>query len=109
MVCSCFAAKSFGNDVCFSPTKFLIFHFDVPVFLLVFSAIEFGYSGNNGPDKWGILDPTFSACSSGKKQSPINILKNLTVHNKLLKPLTRNYKPANSTLINNGFNVGVGC
>ncbi|XWS59485.1 hypothetical protein CRYUN_Cryun08bG0126100 [Craigia yunnanensis] len=73
----------------------------------VISAIKFGYSGNNGPDKWGILDPTFSACSSGKKQSPINILKNLTVHNKLLKPLTRNYNPANSTLVNNGFNVGL--
>ncbi|XP_022747407.1 alpha carbonic anhydrase 1, chloroplastic-like [Durio zibethinus] len=70
-------------------------------------AIKFGYSDNNGPDKWGNLDPTFSPCSSGKTQSPINILKNLTVHNKLLKPLTRNYKPANATLVNNGFNVGL--
>ncbi|XWS56004.1 hypothetical protein CRYUN_Cryun09bG0049200 [Craigia yunnanensis] len=73
----------------------------------VLSAIEFGYSGNNGPDKWGNLDPTFSACLSGKKQSPINIQKNQTVHNKLLKPLIRTYKPANSTLVNNGFNVGL--
>ncbi|XVF55734.1 hypothetical protein PTKIN_Ptkin06aG0060700 [Pterospermum kingtungense] len=71
------------------------------------SEIHFGYSGNDGPDKWGNLDPTFSACASGKKQSPINVLKNLTVHNKLLKPLTRSYKPANATLVNNGFNVGL--
>ncbi|KAK6244521.1 hypothetical protein QUC31_010930 [Theobroma cacao] len=71
------------------------------------SAIEFSYSGNNGPAKWGNLDPTFSACSSGKKQSPINIQKNQTVPNRSLKPLDRNYKPANATLVNNGFNVGL--
>ncbi|XVE75959.1 hypothetical protein DITRI_Ditri12bG0134200 [Diplodiscus trichospermus] len=74
----------------------------------VHGAIEFSYSGKNGPDKWGNLDPTFSACSSGKKQSPINIQKNQTVNNnKSLKQLIRNYKPANATLINNGFNVGL--
>ncbi|XWS66667.1 hypothetical protein CRYUN_Cryun05aG0220300 [Craigia yunnanensis] len=73
----------------------------------VFSSIEFGYSGNKGPDKWGNLDPTFSTCSSGKMQSPISIQKNQTVHNKLLTSLIRNYKPANSTLVNNGFNVGL--
>ena len=92
----------------FVPDSVLDFSLLVLLFL-VLSSVEFGYSGNNGPDKWGNLDPTYSACSSGKKQSPINIQKNLTVHNKLLKPLTRNYKPANSTLMNNGFNVGVGC
>ncbi|XP_022743466.1 alpha carbonic anhydrase 1, chloroplastic-like [Durio zibethinus] len=73
----------------------------------VLGAVEFAYSGKNGPDKWGSLDPAFAACSSGNKQSPINIQKNQTVHNKLLKPLIRNYKPANSTLVNNGFNIGV--
>ncbi|XP_021289677.1 alpha carbonic anhydrase 1, chloroplastic [Herrania umbratica] len=71
------------------------------------SAIEFSYSGNNGPVKWGNLDPTFSACSSGKKQSPINIQKNQTVPNRALKPLDRNYTPANATFVNNGFNVGL--
>ncbi|XVF76195.1 hypothetical protein PTKIN_Ptkin13bG0247300 [Pterospermum kingtungense] len=70
--------------------------------------VEFGYSGNNGPDKWGNLDSSFSACSSGKMQSPINIQKNLTVENKSLKALTRNYKPAaNATLINYGFSIGM--
>ncbi|XVE96419.1 hypothetical protein REPUB_Repub02eG0220200 [Reevesia pubescens] len=73
----------------------------------VLGSIEFSYFGNNGPSKWGNLDPTFSACSSGKKQSPIHIVKNQTVHNKSLKPLVRNYKPANATLVNHGFNVGL--
>ena len=92
----------------FFPDSVLDFSLLVLLFL-VLSSVEFGYSGNNGPDKWGNLDPTFSTCSSGKMQSPISIQKNQTVHNKLLTPLIRNYKPANSTLVNNGFNVGVGC
>ncbi|XP_040967235.1 alpha carbonic anhydrase 1, chloroplastic-like isoform X3 [Gossypium hirsutum] len=58
----------------------------------VIKEMEFCYSDNDGLDKWGKLDPTFSPCSSGQRQSPINIQRNLTVHNKLLKPLTRNYK-----------------
>ncbi|XVE61480.1 hypothetical protein DITRI_Ditri06bG0043700 [Diplodiscus trichospermus] len=74
----------------------------------VLRAAQFGYTGNNGPDKWGNLDPTFTACSSGKRQSPVNILKNLSVHNKQLKPLTRNYRRSiNATLVNNGFNIGL--
>ncbi|MBA0625113.1 hypothetical protein Godav_010353 [Gossypium davidsonii] len=73
----------------------------------VFRGMEFGYSGHNGPDKWGKLNPTFSPCSTGKRQSPINIQRNLTVHNKLLKPLTRNYESANATLVNRGYSVGV--
>ncbi|KAE8718964.1 hypothetical protein F3Y22_tig00109983pilonHSYRG00017 [Hibiscus syriacus] len=43
----------------------------------------------------------------GKRQSPINIQRNMTVHNKQLKPLARKYKPANATLVNKGFSVGV--
>ncbi|MBA0838113.1 hypothetical protein Goarm_010209 [Gossypium armourianum] len=60
--------------------------------------MEFCYSDNDGLDKWGKLNPTFSPCSLGQRQSPINSQKNLTVHNKLLKPLTRNYKHVNATL-----------
>ncbi|MFQ6669824.1 hypothetical protein Gotur_034925 [Gossypium turneri] len=71
----------------------------------VFRGMEFGYSGHNGPDKWGKLNPTFSPCSTGKRQSPINIQRNLTVHNKQLKPLTRNYESVNATLVNRGYSV----
>ncbi|KAF5737445.1 putative Alpha carbonic anhydrase 1 [Tripterygium wilfordii] len=70
-------------------------------------SIKFGYTGAEGPDSWGSLSPHFSACSSGKLQSPVNILKNETVSNRNLKPLTRAYKPANATLVNNGFNIGI--
>ncbi|KAK4768783.1 hypothetical protein SAY86_026933 [Trapa natans] len=67
----------------------------------------FSYSGAKGPGSWGHLNPNFSACSSGTHQSPVNIVTNQTVVNMSLSPLIRGYRPANATLINNGFNVGI--
>ncbi|KAJ3120387.1 hypothetical protein HK098_004655 [Nowakowskiella sp. JEL0407] len=37
----------------------------------------FGYEGDRGPAHWGDLDPKFSACKSGKLQSPINFVGNI--------------------------------
>uniref|UniRef100_A0A2N9G681 Carbonic anhydrase n=1 Tax=Fagus sylvatica TaxID=28930 RepID=A0A2N9G681_FAGSY len=71
------------------------------------NSISFGYSGTNGPEKWGSLSPLFNECSSGKTQSPVDIVKDKVVRNKNLKPLSIDYSPANSTLVNNGFNVGM--
>ncbi|MFQ6660057.1 hypothetical protein Gotur_028696 [Gossypium turneri] len=71
----------------------------------VFGGMEFSYLGKDGPDRWGMLEPKFAPCSIGKRQSPINIQRNLTVHNKLLKPLTRNYNSVNATLFNKGYSV----
>lgn len=69
--------------------------------------VQFGYSGGNGPDKWGSISPKFSTCSNGKSQSPIDIVQDKATNNDKLKPLDRDYYPANATLINNGFNVEV--
>ncbi|CAL5387429.1 unnamed protein product [Camellia sinensis] len=71
------------------------------------TAPVFSYSGNTGPDKWGSLSPLYTTCSNGKAQSPIDIVKNKVVRNKNLKPLRREYYPANATLVNHGYNVGV--
>ncbi|GLT40647.1 hypothetical protein SLA2020_147640 [Shorea laevis] len=68
--------------------------------------ILFSYSGSTGPKHWRSLDPTYTPCA-GKMQSPVNIMKNQTVNNKNMKTLTRNYKSANASLVNNGFNVGI--
>ncbi|GMN39463.1 hypothetical protein TIFTF001_008694 [Ficus carica] len=67
----------------------------------------FTYSGTCGPDRWGSLSPVYSKCSSGKWQSPVNIRKDKVFLNRNLKPLIRDYRPANATLINNGFNIGI--
>lgn len=73
----------------------------------LYDPIQFSYSGATGPDKWASLNPKFSACSSGKSQSPINIVKTKCVLNYKLEPLDREYCPANATLVNNGFNIGM--
>ena len=68
----------------------------------------FTYTGHkDGPREWGHLCRAYAKCGSGVRQSPVNIEKGKAVLTKKLKPLTRYYKPANATLINNGFNVGV--
>jgi carbonic anhydrase len=36
-------------------------------------AKHWSYSGPNGPDHWGTEDPAFATCSSGTRQSPIDI------------------------------------
>lgn len=66
--------------------------------------MKFGYSGSIGPEKWGSLSPY---CSNGKSQSPVAIVTDKVVRSKNLKPLTRHYAPANATLINHGFNIGM--
>ncbi|KAF9664953.1 hypothetical protein SADUNF_Sadunf16G0072000 [Salix dunnii] len=71
------------------------------------SEMVFSYAGLNGPANWGSLNPKFSICSSGKLQSPINIIKNEAVENKKLTPLTRDYKLGKAILVNNGFNIGL--
>ncbi|PKI49342.1 hypothetical protein CRG98_030270 [Punica granatum] len=67
----------------------------------------FSYSGAKGPSHWGHLSSNYSACSNGKIQSPINVVKNQTVLNKGLTPLTQDYHPANATLGNNGVTVAI--
>ncbi|KAE8098561.1 hypothetical protein FH972_016614 [Carpinus fangiana] len=67
----------------------------------------FSYVGSDGPGKWGSLSPKFAACSNGKHQAPVDIVKGQVVHNKRFEPLTRDYNPANATLINNGFNIEI--
>ncbi|KAF3441650.1 hypothetical protein FNV43_RR15565 [Rhamnella rubrinervis] len=68
----------------------------------------FGYTGgNNGPEKWGNLNPSYSTCKTGKNQSPVDIVKSQVARSRTFKSLTRIYNPCNATLINNGFNVGI--
>ncbi|XP_043687788.1 alpha carbonic anhydrase 1, chloroplastic-like [Telopea speciosissima] len=69
--------------------------------------VQFSYSGATGPGNWGSLSPDFSACSTGKLQSPVNIVKKDVVDNHKLPPLTKVYEESNSTLINYGFSIGL--
>ncbi|XP_057954604.1 alpha carbonic anhydrase 1, chloroplastic [Malania oleifera] len=68
---------------------------------------EFSYTGATGPQNWGSLASAFATCSSGKSQSPIDIVKDAAVHNPTLKALNRLYSPANATLVNSGARIGI--
>ena len=68
---------------------------------------NFSYAGPNGPEYWGSLSPSYAACSHGKSQSPVELMKTDIVINKQLKNLNRNYLPTNATLVDNIFNIGV--
>ncbi|KAJ6330474.1 hypothetical protein OIU76_009137 [Salix suchowensis] len=79
----------------------------IPGIFLAASTLEFSYVGSHGPANWGSLNQRFSACMSGKTQSPVNIIRKEAVENKNLTPLTRDYIPANATLVNNGFSIAL--
>lgn len=70
--------------------------------------VEFSYTGLKGPAHWGRLNKSFSPCSMGKHQSPVNILTNQTHIDTALGPLAKNYIPsANATIVNLGFVIVV--
>ncbi|KAL8516954.1 hypothetical protein ACS0TY_015268 [Phlomoides rotata] len=75
--------------------------------LKVENHLRFTYSGATGPARWAGLSPNFSLCATGKSQSPINIVTAKTVANSKLKPLVRNYRAVNVTLVDYKFTVGI--
>lgn len=81
------------------------------LFVDIITAVEtviFTYAGATGPNHWGSLTPQYATCSSGKQQSPIDIVKSpLFYENMFMTALERDYKPGNSALLNFGYNVGV--
>jgi carbonic anhydrase len=73
------------------------------------AAAHWDYSGSGGPETWGQMKPEFSKCSSGARQSPIDIRDGIKVD---LDPVQFDYKPSAFKVIDNGHtvqvNVGVG-
>ena len=65
---------------------------------------HWGYAGHEGPEHWGELDPDFSACSSGKNQSPINMTGFIEAD---LKPISINYLKDGKEILNNGHTIQV--
>jgi carbonic anhydrase len=65
---------------------------------------HWGYSGAEGPEHWGKLDPEFSACSEGRNQSPINLVGFIESD---LIPLGIHYEAGGKEIINNGHSIQV--
>lgn len=66
--------------------------------------IHWGYSGPEGPEHWGKLDPAYAACSEGKNQSPVNLTEMIESE---LPPITINYHPGGYEILNNGHTIQV--
>ncbi|MEK8030037.1 carbonic anhydrase family protein [Ideonella sp. DXS29W] len=62
------------------------------------------YNGEVGPDAWGKLKPEFNKCSTGQRQSPIDIRGGIAVQ---LEPIQFDYRTTGFSVIDNGHTVQV--
>ena len=67
-------------------------------------AAHWDYGGSGGPETWGQMKPEFSKCSTGTRQSPIDIRDGIKVE---LDPVRFDYKPTGFRVIDNGHTVQV--
>lgn len=66
--------------------------------------LHWDYAGEAGPQAWGELKPDFKTCSTGQRQSPIDIRDGIQVQ---LEAITFDYRPSSFTVIDNGHTVQV--
>lgn len=62
------------------------------------------YEGEEGPEHWGDLDPSYAACSTGRAQSPIDIVDAQPVK---LTDIQFDYQPSALNEFNNGHTIQV--
>ncbi|WP_229511175.1 MULTISPECIES: carbonic anhydrase [unclassified Massilia] len=62
------------------------------------------YDGEFGPDNWGKINPAWSQCGKGNRQSPIDIRDGIKVD---LDEIDFDYRPSTFTEIDNGHTVQV--
>ncbi len=67
-------------------------------------APHWSYSGPEGPEHWGDLDPAFVLCKNGKEQTPIDIRG---AHDSDLQPIHFDYRPVPLKVINNGHTIQI--
>lgn len=65
---------------------------------------HWGYSGEAGPENWGKLDTDYTACASGRNQSPIDLVNFIEAD---LKPVGFAYKPGMTEIHNNGHTIQI--
>ena len=68
------------------------------------TAGHWSYEGEAGPQSWGQLKPEFIKCSTGSRQSPIDIRDGIRVD---LDPVQFDYKPSAFRVVDNGHTVQV--
>ncbi|HMN83835.1 MAG TPA: carbonic anhydrase family protein, partial [Burkholderiaceae bacterium] len=66
--------------------------------------VHWSYAGESGPEHWARLHPEFARCSTGARQSPIDIREGFRVD---LEAIRFDYQPAAFRVIDNGHTVQV--
>jgi carbonic anhydrase len=66
------------------------------------SSTKWSYAGANGPAQWGSLDPTYHLCATGRRQSPIDLVRPARGR---LPRLRFSYRNSSFALDNNGHSV----
>jgi carbonic anhydrase len=66
------------------------------------SSTKWSYTGAKGPAHWGSLDPKYHVCSTGRRQSPINLVRPARGR---LPRLRFSYRNSSFALDNNGHSV----
>jgi len=64
--------------------------------------VHWAYSGDTGPESWGMLKPEFQQCMLGKRQSPIDIREGIPVQ---LDPIQFDYRASAFKVIDNGHTI----
>lgn len=67
-------------------------------------AAHWSYEGAGGPEGWGRMKPEFAKCSTGSRQSPIDIREGIKVS---LDAVAFDYKPSAFRVLDNGHTVQV--
>ena len=63
---------------------------------------HWGYEGEDGPDKWGSLDPEYKSCSTGCAQSPIDLHDAVAAR---IDGLALDWRRQTYTIVNNGHTI----
>ena len=65
---------------------------------------HWSYEGEIGPALWGKINPEWSTCGTGNRQSPIDIRDGMKVD---LEPIEFDYRPASFNVVDNGHTIQV--
>ena len=69
-------------------------------------AAHWNYEGENGPDRWAQLQPEFTTCANGQRQSPIHIRSADAVPGPA-EPIEFRYSSSGASVVNNGHTLQV--
>jgi carbonic anhydrase len=70
-------------------------------------APHWSYDGAEGPPHWAELSPDYALCSSGREQSPVNIVGSRLLPAEWLMPLQLQLNPTKLQLVHNGHTIQV--